>query len=180
MKKDEWSPLRQEPEAPANNATSRLHPAFTSLAPSGSERSAANAGRAMARVQGCGLRRNPPGESRGDCESRDSFTAFVLDQLGGLHNVTSRSMFGGFGIYQGGMFFAIVSKGRLYFKTDAATRPLYQERGMKSFRPNARQTLKNYYEVPTEVIEESDQLTAWAQGAIMSGQIRGTGNDAKG
>src|SRR5512147_3275372 len=25
----EWSPLRQEPEAPTNNATSRLHPAVT-------------------------------------------------------------------------------------------------------------------------------------------------------
>ena len=79
-------------------------------------------------------------------------------------------MFGGFGIYQGGTFFAIVSKGRLYFRTDAETRPLYQERGMKSFHPNARQTLKNYYEVPTDVIEEADQLTAWAQVAIAGGQ----------
>ena len=99
----------------------------------------------------------------------DTFTAFVLDQLEGLRHVASRSMFGGFGLYQGSTFFAIVSKGRLYFKTSAATRPRYQERGMKPFRPNARQTLKNYYEVPPDVIEEPDQLAAWAQGAI-SGQ----------
>ncbi len=34
----QWSPLRQEPEAPIYNATSRLRPALTSLAPGDYER----------------------------------------------------------------------------------------------------------------------------------------------
>ena len=37
---------------------------------------------------------------------------------------------------------------------------------MKPFRPSAKQTLKSYYEVPADVLENSDQLAAWAQEAI--------------
>jgi DNA transformation protein len=102
----------------------------------------------------------------------ESFRDYILDQLGGLSSVASRSMFGGHGLYQGPAFFGILSKGRLYFKTDRQTQALYQERGMKPFQPNAKQTLKNYYEVPIEVLEDSDQLSDWAQHAIRAGQSR--------
>jgi DNA transformation protein len=33
---------------------------------------------------------------------------------------------------------------------------------MKPFHPNAKQTLKNYYEVPVDVLEDGEQLTTWA------------------
>jgi DNA transformation protein len=36
---------------------------------------------------------------------------------------------------------------------------------MKPFRPNSKQTLKTYYEVPVEVIEDSEQLVTWATDA---------------
>jgi len=39
---------------------------------------------------------------------------------------------------------------------------------MGPFRPSARQTLKSYYEVPVEVIEDADALAAWAKRAIAS------------
>ncbi|UCD11600.1 MAG: TfoX/Sxy family protein [Nitrospinaceae bacterium] len=88
------------------------------------------------------------------------FAAFVLDQLAGLNGVSSRAMFGGRGLYFKGLFFGILFRGRVYFKTGPENREDY--RGMPSFRPNARQTLKNYYEVPAEVVEEADELQAWA------------------
>ncbi len=75
-------------------------------------------------------------------------------------------MFGGHGLYRGGTFFGIIFKGRLYFKTNNTTRTDYVERGMKSFRPNPGQTLKNYFEVPADILEEPDRLAAWAQDAI--------------
>lgn len=95
----------------------------------------------------------------------DSFKSFILDQLGGLRGVTCRAMFGGYGLYQGEAFFGIIHKGRLYFKTDEATLPTYRAKGMKPFRPNPKQTLKTYYEVPLEVIEDQEELTAWARQA---------------
>jgi DNA transformation protein len=37
---------------------------------------------------------------------------------------------------------------------------------MKPFRPNRKQTLKTYYEVPVEIVEDAEQLIEWAQRAI--------------
>ena len=75
-------------------------------------------------------------------------------------------MFGGYGIYSGKAFFGIIFKGRLYFKTDATTARAYIQGGMKPFRPNAKMTLKTYYEVPVDMIEDPAQLTDWAKTAI--------------
>ena len=96
---------------------------------------------------------------------QDGFKDFVLDQLSGLPGLTCRAMFGGYGLYRQGTFFGIIHKGRLYFKTDRVTAPRYRERGMKPFNPSPAQTLKNYYEVPVEVLEASGNLTAWASQA---------------
>ena len=67
-------------------------------------------------------------------------------------------MFGGSGLYLHGAFFGIVFAERLYFKTDDVTRPWYEEKGMGAFRPNERQELTNYLEVPGDVIEDPDEL----------------------
>ncbi|MEC4670992.1 MAG: TfoX/Sxy family protein [Nitrospirota bacterium] len=54
---------------------------------------------------------------------QDSFKEFVLDQLAAMESVTCRAMFGGFGLYRQGVFFGILHKGRLYFKTNDHTPP---------------------------------------------------------
>ena len=96
---------------------------------------------------------------------QDGFKDFVLDQLSGLPGLTCRAMLGGYGLYQQGTLFGIIHKGRLYFKTDRVTAPRYRERGMKPFNPSPAQTLKNYYEVPVEILEACGNLTAWASQA---------------
>ena len=96
----------------------------------------------------------------------DSFADFILDQLQDLADVECRAMFGGYGLYHDEIFFGIVFKGRLYFKTDEKSAARYRRRGMKAFRPNAKQTLKSYYEVPGEVLEDRDEVAEWARAAI--------------
>jgi len=98
----------------------------------------------------------------------ESFKDFVLDQLQGLDDVEARRMFGGYGLYQDETFFGIIHKGRLYFKIDESTAGEYRKRRMKPFRPNAKQTLKSYYQVPVDVLENADQLCNWARRAIRS------------
>jgi len=95
-----------------------------------------------------------------------SFKDFVLDQLQGLLDLKCRSMFGGHGLYQEETFFGIVFKGRLYFKTDKKSAVPYLKAGMMPFRPNEKQTLKNYYEVPVDVIEDRERLAAWARKSL--------------
>jgi len=97
-----------------------------------------------------------------------SFKAFVLDQLAALPGVRAKPMFGGHGLYQRERFFGILMAGRLYFKTDDQTRSEYLKRGGSPFTyGKARQTTTiNYYEVPLEILEDRDQLVAWARAAI--------------
>ena len=97
----------------------------------------------------------------------ESFKDFVLDQLRDLDNLEARQMFGGFGLYQDEMFFGIVSQGRLFFKIDDSTVVEYRKRRMKPFRPSSKQTLKSYYQVPVDIIEDADQLAAWSHRAIL-------------
>lgn len=100
--------------------------------------------------------------------THDGFKDYVLDQLADLRVVTCRAMFGGYGLYQRGTFFGIIHKGRLYFKVTPNTVGLYKEQGMKPFRPNAKQTLKSFYEVPVDIIENSEHLAEWATEACQS------------
>jgi DNA transformation protein len=105
-------------------------------------------------------------EGTGRVAKDESFKDFVLDQLQGLDDIEARRMFGGFGLYREEIFFGIVHRGRLYFKTDDSTVRSYRKYKMKPFRPNARQTLKSYYQVPVEVLEDADDLCNWAGAAI--------------
>ena len=95
----------------------------------------------------------------------DSYATYVLEQLRALGQVRCRAMFGGYGLYHGERFFGILYDGRLFLKTDERTRPEYEALGMEPFRPNERQMLKRYYEVPAEVVEDADRLAEWAERA---------------
>ena len=96
---------------------------------------------------------------------QDGFKDFVLDQLSELPGLTHRAMFGGYGLYQRETFFGIIHKGRLYFKVTPTTVVLYKDHGMKPFRPNPKQTLKTYYEVPADILEDRELLAQWADAA---------------
>ena len=92
----------------------------------------------------------------------DNLLSFVVDQLSGLDGIATRRMFGGWHISRGGVFFGIVFKERLYFKTSEKSRLRYEAAGMGPFRPRPKVTLKTLFEVPVEIIEDSEALTGWA------------------
>lgn len=96
----------------------------------------------------------------------DSFKDFVEEQLSGLADLRCKGMFGGFGLYEGSKFFGIISKGILYFKTDESSRNAYIEQGMKPFKFSEKQTLKNYYEVPADVLEDREKILIFAEISI--------------
>ena len=93
---------------------------------------------------------------------QEDFRDYVLDQLNGLGDVACRKMFDAFGLYHEGRFFGIIHGGALYFKTNEATKGEYTAFGMKPFKPSEKQILKNYYEVPSEILENREKLVEWA------------------
>ena len=94
----------------------------------------------------------------------------ILDRLAALGEVTSRPLFGGHGLYRGETIFGIAFRGRLYLKVDETSKGDYLTRGMGPFRLNERQTLKSYYEVPPEVLDDPEALISWAREAIRAAQ----------
>src|SRR3989338_8881550 len=104
----------------------------------------------------------------------ETFKEFIEDQLKRLEEVSLKRMFGGFGLYLDGVFFGILSDDRLYFKTDEISRPAYVKLGstpftyLKKDKKSGRKktaVLKNYYEVPVDILEDRDELTEWARRA---------------
>ena len=104
-------------------------------------------------------------------KTRDGFLAYVVDQLDGIDDIVSRPMFGGTGLYAGTVFFGIIFRDILYLKVDNRTRRDYERAGMKPFKPYApRTTTMQYYEVPAAVLEDAEDLTAWARRAIAAAE----------
>lgn len=97
----------------------------------------------------------------------DGFRAFVLEQLAGVESVRARAMFGGVGLYAGDVFFGIIAADVLYLKVDDSNRKQYEAEGMAAFKPYAGQpTTMSYYQVPVRVLEDGDELTAWARASV--------------
>jgi DNA transformation protein len=93
-----------------------------------------------------------------------AFREFVLDQLTDLPDLTSRSMFGGLGLYSSGFFFGLIWNDTLFLKVDDQSRPRYEVAGMQPFNPYpGRGGTFQYYEVPLSVLESADELSRWAR-----------------
>ncbi len=92
----------------------------------------------------------------------------ILSRLAPLP-VTTKRLFGLFGLYLDGQYFGFVSDGELYFRTDEASRESYETRGMPAFRPSHRprgpKTVDRNFQVPPDVIDDEDMLRTWAMRA---------------
>lgn len=85
-----------------------------------------------------------------------------------IEGVTFRSMFGGWGIYKDGFFFALVDDDKLYFKVDETNKPDFEAFDCQPFVYTAKgktQTM-NYYEVPEAVIEDRTEFPDWVEKAV--------------
>ena len=95
------------------------------------------------------------------------YREFVLEQLGRVVPVTSRAMFGGVGVYSGGFFFALMAGETLYLKVDDTTRDDFLAVGKGPFRPfGGDQDMKGYYELPADLLEDTDALRPWVEKAV--------------
>ncbi|MDP3701750.1 MAG: TfoX/Sxy family protein [Hylemonella sp.] len=99
---------------------------------------------------------------------RSEFLELVVEQMSRLGTISSRAMFGGYGLYCNGLFIAIVTGEQLYFKADARSQSRFEVRGLPRFQYQARgkpvQLL--YYQAPPEVYEDAQAMLDWGQWAL--------------
>jgi DNA transformation protein len=92
------------------------------------------------------------------------FPDYVLEQLSGFGGVAARRMFGGSGLFKGGVMFGLIADGELYFKCDDANRPDFEAKKSHPFEYEARgrKIALSYMFVPEDVLEEPALLQQWA------------------
>src|SRR5512135_3455648 len=96
----------------------------------------------------------------------NEFVDYVVDQLAGWGDVSVRRMFGGAGLYRQGAMFAVIADDVAYLKVDDSNRADFIQAGSAPFEPypdKIRTTIRTYYEIPAEVLENPDELATWAE-----------------
>jgi DNA transformation protein len=93
--------------------------------------------------------------------------AHLIDLLHAWGPVGARHMFGGIGLYRGGVMFGLVVDDIVYFKVDDENRADYEKAGATPFRyqRGGRSVALSYWTVPDEVTEDRDTLVEWAKRA---------------
>ncbi len=98
---------------------------------------------------------------------RNEFVDYLLELLRPFGGVTSRSMFGGHGIYRDGLIFGLVIDDAFYLKVDDATRSEFEKRNLAPFtyesKSKGRQVSLGYYQCPAEALESARKMLEWAK-----------------
>jgi DNA transformation protein len=100
-----------------------------------------------------------------DMPKRSDFLDHVVETLALFGPVTTRRMFGGWGIYRDGVFFALIAGDTLFFKTDDECRPEFERRspGPFTFEKKGERIVTHYYAVPEEALEDAAVMARWAR-----------------
>jgi DNA transformation protein len=95
------------------------------------------------------------------------FRDFVLEQLQRFDRaVSARAMFGGYGLYSQAVLCGVLDDDVVYLRTDEAGRARFVARGSRPFAPmGGEKPMLGYWEVPADVLEDRDELAAWAREA---------------
>ena len=84
-----------------------------------------------------------------------------VKELANVGEITSRKMFGGYGIFESGAMFALVnSDGALHLKANDSNIGRFEEAG------SGRHGKMPYYEVPVRVLNDRTLLCEWTKVSI--------------
>jgi DNA transformation protein and related proteins len=96
------------------------------------------------------------------------FIDYVLELVAPLGDVSSRAMFGGYGIYAGSQIIAIVVGDILYLKADEASRGAFDALGLEPFSYTSRGKTyaMSYFRAPDECFDAPHAMLPWARAAL--------------
>ena len=96
---------------------------------------------------------------------KSEFVEYLQELLQDFGNVEIRRMFGGYGIYRDRVMFALVADDTLYLKADEDTAAQYKARNLPPFTyaKQGKTVALSYYMAPAEALEDSGELSQWAE-----------------
>jgi DNA transformation protein and related proteins len=96
---------------------------------------------------------------------RSELLDHLVDQLMPLGEARGRPMFGGYGVYLDGLIIGLIALETFYLKVDDQNRPDFEAAGASPFSydtKNGVNTITAFWEVPADILDDSDRLRAWA------------------
>lgn len=100
----------------------------------------------------------------------NKFHEYVMgDLFADLPGITSRPMFGGYGIYKNGIIFAIIINNTLYFKVGSTNKKDYESYSSEPFiyiAPSGRKSVMPYWRLPDEILELREEIPKWVDKSI--------------
>ena len=95
----------------------------------------------------------------------NSFHEYIMNEVfQDIEGVTSKPMFGGWGIYRDGVFFALIADGELYFKVDDSNKAEYNKYDSKPFvytGHKGKDVTMSYWLLPEWIMEDKNELVKW-------------------
>jgi DNA transformation protein len=97
----------------------------------------------------------------------------IRDLFDGLGPVAIRRLFGGKGIYFDGVIVAIVLRGELMLKVDAASAPDFAAAGCRQWTytgaRHGKEVAMPYWTVPDSAADDPEEFAIWARKAYEAG-----------
>ena len=92
------------------------------------------------------------------------FSEFLHEVFETFGPITTRKMFGGYGIYHHGLMFGLVQEDALYLKADQTTRHHFESRGLSRFQyeKKGKVIYISFYLAPEEIYDDREEAAIWA------------------
>ena len=103
----------------------------------------------------------------------NSFHEYIMNEvLAEVDDISSRPMFGGFGIYKDSVFFALISDSELYFKVGESNKTDYNKTNSRPFvyiGHKGKDVTLSYWLLQEEIMENKDKLIKWVDKSVEAG-----------
>jgi DNA transformation protein and related proteins len=93
------------------------------------------------------------------------FINYLHEVFSDFGPITTRKMFGGYGIYHDGLMFGLVADDTLYLKVDDSTKDQFINKDLSPFEYDKgnKKIQMSYYLAPEEIYDDPDEATYWAR-----------------
>jgi DNA transformation protein len=90
--------------------------------------------------------------------------------LSEIPDITSKSMFGGYGFYKNGIIFGMIAAGKFYLKTGNGNLDEFKKQGSQPFTytgKNGKPYVMSYWELPEGILENKTELVKWINRSVI-------------
>ena len=93
------------------------------------------------------------------------YIEYLHDVFARLGPITTRKMFGGYGVYHDGLMFALIADDTLYLKADSENTIHFENAGLGPFEydKNGKRVRMSYFRAPDEIMDDRETAALWAR-----------------